>query len=351
MDIAKIDSNFSIPSSVTREDLVWIEATDAQFSLYGAVGANPYLRMPAEIAKAVSSGVEKLSRNTAGVRLRLRTDSPFIAIHVEWDQRCRMAHMPFLGISGFDLYRVRPTLSKQAYVGSYIPWEAADAGFESIVETPFGMTDYVLNFPLYNNVTRLWIGLQKGSRAETPARYINERPVVFYGSSITQGGCASRPGNCYQNFLSRALDFDYVNLGFSGNGRAEDTMIEYLTGLEMSVFVSDYDYNAPNPEHLERTHEKLYKAIRCVHPDIPYIMISKPNFKYTEDNSSRRAIIMRTYQNALEAGDKNVYFLDGASIFAGEEWDACTVDGCHPNDLGFYRFYKALLPIFEVALN
>ena len=351
MDIAKIDTNFSIPSSVTREDLVWVEATDARFALYGATQANPYLRMPAEVANTVSDGVMRLSKNTAGVRIRLRTNSPFVAIHAEWDQRCRMAHMPFLGISGFDLYRVRPMLGEQAFVGSFVPWHENELGFESIVETPFGMTDYVLNFPLYNNVTRLWIGLQKGSQNETPARYIHELPVVFYGSSITQGGCASRPGNCYQNFLSRALDFDYVNLGFSGNGRAEDTMIEYLAGLKMLAFVSDYDYNAPNPEHLERTHEKLYQAVRSAHPDLPYIMISKPNFKNNEENRARRSIIMRTYQNAIASGDQKVYFLDGASVFAGEERDACTVDGCHPNDLGFYRFYQALLPVFEMALN
>ena len=213
------------------------------------------------------------------------------------------------------------------------------------------MTDYVLNLPLYNDVSHLQIGVREGSRFETPKKYANEQPVVFYGSSITQGGCASRPGNCYQNFLSRELNLDYVNLGFSGSGRAEDIMIEYLSGLEMSVFVSDYDHNAPNAEYLAATHEKLYRGIRAKHPNIPYVMITRPDCRDSSSATDRRRVVMKTYETALSEGDRNVYFLDGATIFAGDEYDACTVDGTHPNDLGFYRFFKALLPIFEEIIR
>ena len=124
-------------------------------------------------------------------------------------------------------------------------------------------------------------------------------------------------------------------------------MIEYLSNLEMSVFVSDYDHNAPSSEHLAKTHEKLYQKIREKHPDLPYVMISRPDYWDRSDERVRRNIIMKTYQKAVAEGDQNVYLLDGASIFAGDEREACTVDGTHPNDLGFYRFFKALLPIFE----
>lgn len=346
MDISKIDKNFALPGAVQKEDIVWLNATQVPFVIYGAVQTDPYLRMPIEIAKTVSMGVEKLCRNTAGIRARFCTDSPYIAIRAEWDRQCRMAHMPFLGISGFDLYRVTDS-NRQNYVKSFVPPVSCENGYEAVVDVEETMTDYVLNFPLYNNVSRLLIGVKKGSQWNTPKQYSNPLPVVFYGSSITQGGCASRPGNCYQNLLSRAFDLDYVNLGFSGCACAEDAMIEYLSSMEISVFVSDYDHNAPSLEHLANTHEKLYRAIRKQHPNLPYVMISRPDYWDRANDRARRNIVMKTYQNAVSEGDGNVYFLDGATIFAGDEREACTVDGCHPNDLGFYRFFKALLPIFE----
>ena len=347
MEIAKIDPNFVLPGAVQCDDIVWLDAASEPFVIYGATQTNPYARLPMEIAKTVSEGVQTLSTHTAGIRARFCTDSPYIAIHVEWNEQCRMPHMPFSGISGFDLYRVTGENHQQIYAASLTPPLICDAGYESIAYVGGGMTEYVLNFPLYNNVTRLLIGVKQGSQWQTPHTYANDKPVIFYGSSITQGGCASRPGTCYQNFLSRAFDMDYVNLGFSGNCRAEDTMLDYLAGLEMSVFVSDYDHNTPTVEHLAATHEKLYRAIRAHHPNVPYIILSKPDFHDTPDERARRAITMATYQKAITEGDANVYFVDGASIFAGDASEDCTVDGCHPTDLGFYRFFKALQPTFD----
>ncbi|MBQ7346400.1 MAG: hypothetical protein IJW55_00430 [Clostridia bacterium] len=351
MDISKIDTNFSLPSNVKKEDIVWYDAADDPFVICGAVRKDPYLRMPDEVAKAVSTGVHELCRNTAGVRARFCTDSPYIAIRCEWDKQSRMTRMAFCGICGFDLYSMSEKGRRQSYIKTFAPHISCEHGYESVLDVNGEMTDYVLNFPLYNNVSKLYIGVQQGSMFQAPMKYSNELPVVFYGSSITQGGCASRPGTCYQNFLSRALDMDYVNLGFSGCGRAEDAMIDYLASLRMSVFVSDYDHNAPSTEHLENTHKKLYRSIRAKHPDVPYIMISRPDFWNRPDDCARRSIVMKTYQTALASGDQNICYLDGASIFAGDEYDACTVDGTHPNDLGFYRFFKALLPIFEKILR
>lgn len=352
MDISKIDKNLAVVTKIERKGLVWLDAAESPFVTYGAFSKNPYLRMPLEVAKTVSDGVYDLSQHTAGIRLRFRTNSPYIAIHCEWKTMCRVGgHMTFAGSSGFDLFKVSDN-HKQSYVKTFVPDMECEKGFESIYDANGKMTDYVLNFPLYNYVSKLFIGVSENAEFETPLGYSNEQPVVFYGSSITQGGCASRPGNCYQNHLSRAFDMDYVNLGFSGNGQAEDTMIEYLSNLSMSVFVSDYDHNAPGWQHLEKTHYKLYEGIRSKHPDIPYIMISKPDFNVnSEDENLRRAVILNSYKKAYESGDRNVYFIDGASIFDGDQFDACTVDGCHPNDLGFYCFYKALLPTFSKIFN
>ena len=347
MEIAKIDPNFTLPGAVQQEDIVWLDAASEPFVIYGATDTHPYARLPMEVAKTVSEGVQVLSTHTAGIRARFCTDSPYIAIRAEWNGQCRMPHMAFLGICGFDLYRVSGTDHKQTYAASLTPPVICDVGYEAIAYVGGSMTEYVLNFPLYNDVTRLLIGVKQGSQWKAPGNYANALPAIFYGSSITQGGCASRPGTCYQNFLSRTFDMDYVNLGFSGNCRAEDSMIAYLASLEMSVFVSDYDHNAPTVAHLDATHEKLYRGIRAAHPHVPYIMLSKPDYHDTPDERARRAIVMRTYQKAIAEGDANVYFVDGASIFAGDQSDDCTVDGCHPTDLGFYRFAKALQPVFE----
>ncbi|MBQ2826156.1 MAG: SGNH/GDSL hydrolase family protein [Clostridia bacterium] len=350
MDVSKIDKNFALPGAIDRDDVVWMDASQAPIAIYGAVQTDPYMRMPIEVAKNVSERVEKLASNTAGIRAVFSTDSSYIAIRVEWEEQAHMSHMPILGMSGFDLYSISEKKRKQKFVKAFVPSFFSERGYESMVWVESKMTEYVLNFPLYNGVSKLWIGVREGSSFGEVKGYLNDLPVVFYGSSITQGACCSRPGNCYQNFLSRAFDIDYVNLGFSGGCMAEDSMIDYLAGLSMSAFVSDYDHNAPDVEHLRGTHEKLYRRIREKHPDIPYIMVSRPNYNYGNQDSQRRNVITDTYRKAIVEGDGNVYFLDGASIFSGDESDACTVDGAHPNDLGFYRFYKALEPIFEKIL-
>jgi lysophospholipase L1-like esterase len=177
--------------------------------------------------------------------------------------------------------------------------------------------------------------LQQDATVAAGLAYAYEKPIVYYGSSITQGGCASRPGLSYQNIISRRLNVDHINLGFSGNGKAEDAIVNYMATLDPLIFVSDYDHNTDSFEHLEITHRNLYRTVRAAHPDLPYVMISRPDFLYT-DCPMRRKIIHDHYMEGIEAGDRNLYFIDGESFF-GSEYDRgdCTVDGCHPNDRGF----------------
>lgn len=352
MDIGKIDKNLEVKTDIEKSDIVWLDAAKPPFKIYGAAELSPYVRVPQDLAPKISDGVWGLSRNTAGIRLRFKTNSPYIAIHCERNNRTEFSHMTMCGTSGFDLFSVSPHSGKQCFVGAFIPPFESSNGYDSVRDTGNTcMTDYVLNFPLYNDVTRLYIGVSCNSELAEPGKYLNSEPIVFYGSSITQGGCATRPGNAYQNFLSRMLDVDYINLGFSGSGKAEDLMVDYMAELGMCAFVSDYDHNAPNAEHLEKTHFKMYLKIREKHPDIPYIMLSKPDYNFNSWDDERRCIIMESFIKARKGGDDNVYFVDGASLLAGDEWQACTVDGCHPNDLGFYRFAKMLYPTLKTALK
>ncbi|MEE1050231.1 MAG: SGNH/GDSL hydrolase family protein [Monoglobaceae bacterium] len=348
MDISKIDDNFKVITNLQEKDIVWLDGKEDCFVKYGITEKDDgYLRIPKEIAETVSEGVAALCSNTSGVRIRFCTDSPYIAINAVLPNLCKFPHMPLSGTSGFDLYK--EIAGKQFFVGAYIPSPENETQCEGIIytdNTTGKSVNYILNFPPYNTVNKLCIGLKNGSKLETPDAYYNEKPIIFYGSSITQGGCASRPGNIYQNILSRELNMDYISLGFSGSAKAEEEMAKYMASLEVSAFVCDYDHNAPDAEYLKKTHFALYKTVREINPELPYIMISHPNEKIN-DAVERRKVIMQSYIKAIDHGDSNVFFIDGDSLFAGYEYDGCTVDNCHPNDMGFYRMAQGMLLILK----
>ena len=197
----------------------------------------------------------------------------------------------------------------------------------------------------------LEIGIPAGYKLEAPTPHKVSKPILFSGSSITQGGCASRPGNQYSSMLCRKLDAPQINLGFSGSGKGEIALAQEIAKLKLSAFVMDYDHNAPDPEHLQKTHEVFFQAIRSVQKDLPVIMMSKCDYSPTAANDLRREIIRTTSLNAVRNGDKHVYYIDGETLFGKNMRDACTVDGCHPNDLGFFRMYKHVLPVLKKALK
>ena len=207
---------------------------------------------------------------------------------------------------------------------------------------------FILSLPLYAGTDRLEIGVALDAKFEEPTPQKIQKPIVFYGSSITQGGCASRPANNYTTMICRDLDAPQVNLGFSGSGRGEPAVAHAIAKIDASVFVFDYDHNAPTSEHLRATHEPFFKIIREAHPDLPVIFLSRPD---TDNGGERMEIIRQTYANAVAAGDKNVYFIPGDSLFGPNGLNWCTVDGCHPNDLGFYRMYEKILPVVKQALH
>lgn len=351
-DISKIDKNFVVETSIKKDNIKFYDVRQDPFDIYGLYDAKNlpvFTRMPDEIAKTVgaaeaSENVRKLSFDTAGGRVRFSTDSNYIAIHVERESLRHMPHMTLTGSSGFDLYMDGEGGS--TFCNSYQP-STSKPNYESLKEFHFRekkMRYYTINFPLYNTVTNLYIGLEDTAKVGHGKKYKIEKPVVFYGSSITQGGCVCRPGLSYASIISRKLDCDYINLGFSGSGKAEDEMVDYLVGLDMSVFVSDYDHNSPNAEHLDRTVRNMYRKMRDAHPDLPMIFISRPDFDKplegegtSASSLARRDAIYKMYYEAYRAGDSKIYFIDGEFIFGNEMRDCCTVDLTHPNDLGHAR--------------
>ena len=340
-DITKIDKNFKVETNIEREGLTFFKITDEPFTVHGVMrDSDRWARLPSAVANTVSAGVAELAWHTAGGRVRFVTDSPYIVIKADVPGAYRMNHMPNTGMAGFDLYAEFD--GKERYIKSFVPPVDIKDSYESVIDTAFSTARVVtINFPLYCPVKDVYVGIKAGSLLSKAPDYEIKAPVVYYGSSITQGGCASRPGNSYQAMISRRYGADYHNLGFSGNGKGEDTLVEYMAGLDMSAFICDYDHNAPSTDHLLNTHAKLFKRIRAAHPDIPVVFLSRPKLYLSEDEKTRLRIIRDTYEAAVASGDKNVYFIPGTELcnICGNDG---TVDGCHPNDLGFYSFYVRL---------
>ena len=341
-DISKIDKNFTVQSELGKEDLVFHPTPSEKFAVYGVYVENgQYRRLPEEIAKTVSEGVYELHAHTAGGRVRFKTDSPYVAIYAKMPVIYRMAHFAMCGSSGFDIY------ADGEFVKSFLPPVNMKDGYKSIYD--FGskqMRDITINMPLYSQVSELYIGLAADAEIEKADKYKIEKPIVFYGSSITQGGCASRPGTAYTSIVARHFDADHVNLGFSGNAKGEDEIADYIKGLDMSLFVYDYDFNAPSRDHLAATHERMFLKIREANPDLPILIMSKPRWKLEWGNLVRLDIIRKTYINAMERGDKHVYFIDGRDLMRIAQNDG-TVDGTHPTDLGFFSMASEVIRVIE----
>ena len=347
-DVSALDANFR-PATVDGRAVVWHDAlAGGAFALEGlplrAPGA-PLRRLPGgdPFARFPANG---LALHTAGACVRFRTASPWIAVRATLGPGCDMNHMPRAGSVGLDFYRGAGAESRHAGTVQPNPGErvvermpvvraAGDRSLES----------WQVNLPLYGGVEALEIGLAPGFAPKPPRRHRLGR-IVFYGSSITQGGCASRPGNAYATMVCRAIDAEQVNLGFSGSARGEPEMARLVASLRgVAAFVLDYDHNAPTPEHLAATHEAFFRTVRAAHPAWPVLVLSRPNV-WPDDSAEvaeRRDIVYSTVRRARARGDRLVAFLDGARLCGRADRDDCTVDRCHPNDLGFRRMADAVL--------
>lgn len=342
------------PDEIAGRKLLCLDILEGPFIVSGFAWLDrerTFCRLPAASLPDMSEGIQRLAWHTAGGMVRFRTDSGTIAIRVELPATTDMSHMPRTGNSGFDVYlgvgrekrflnTARPPANRTEYETVLVDGLAG------------GMREWTLNFPLYNGVNRVLVGVDPDAEVEPPAPFAVGKPLLFYGSSITQGGCASRPGNAYTHVLSRWLDANLINFGFSGGAKGEPAMASLIASMDISVFIVDYDHNAPSAEHLERTHEPFFRVVREAQPELPVVFVSSPAFDADPaGRAERREIIRRTYEKAVGNGDRWVWFVDGQTLFGTRDRDACTVDGCHPNDLGFMRMAETIRPAVEAALK
>ena len=305
-----------------------------------------YWKLPPEILEQFPQ-YEFLGRRCAGGRVRFRTDSENLLVRLTLAETKEDINIPLSGSGGADIYLRK---GKEArFLGYVAPTVHVmhEITEEKLFRMPGSMETVTINLPRNDHLLSMEIGIEDGAVMAEAPEYDISKPIVFYGSSITEGGCASRPGNAYTSIVSRWLDADHRNMGFSGSARGEAGFAEYLAGMQdMSLFVMDYDHNAPSPEHLQETHDPFFRVIRKAHPELPIVILSRPDTdKFPEDSGRRRDIIRQTYLEAVGAGDRKVWFVDGGTFFGPEGREECTVDGTHPNALGFMRMAQTLYPL------
>ncbi len=311
-----------------------------------------YDRLPARAEKTVRSAVWGLSRHSAGMAVRFVTDAT--TLKARWtltSAKLEMVHMPATGVSGLDLY-AKDADGKWKWVNVARPTKASNE-FTLFSSIPAGKREFLLYLPLYNGVKSVALGVPSNSwiskAPEYPAR--KEKPIVFYGTSITHGACASRPGMCHPAIIGRRFGHPVVNLGFSGNGKMELEVGRFIAEIDAAVYVLDCLPNIAAKEVTERT-VPFVRFLREKRPDTPILLVEDRNYADSwlvtskrNRNETSQAALKAEFKKLKAAGVKHLYYLEGEKLI-GDDTEG-TVDSSHPNDLGFWRQANA----FESVLK
>lgn len=338
--IEDLDRNFkNMPNA---EGLTWLDAFDDRLSLRGhgwpeeAIQARSFRRFPDRAAPLFSEAIQQLSYCPASVFIAFQTDSPDISVRVANSNSQAMNHMPLTGSAGVELFMLEE--------GHWIPLFVAVPPSDNpryerrlMWDMPQRMREFRLYLPLYKELQELNIGFSPGSVIQpSPA---TAKPIVYYGTSITQGGCANTSGSDFVSTIGRLLGVDTINLGFSGNGKGEPEMAHLIREIDPELFVINYASNCDLPR-LQATLPGFLQILREQHPDIPLVlqapvcnMVSWDR-KYYDLMSSLREELMTWFLKFKQAGDRNIHFIDGNALLAPGS-SGTYVDGRHPTNLGF----------------
>ena len=287
-----------------------------------------------------------LGSRSCGGRICFRTNAKMLTVHMTLAFVCYDIGMSTYSCSSANVFiGARPHAE---FAGLVCPAGDLREKEHAEAHASFSLSgewqDVTVLLPRNETVTAFSVEIDDDAQMAPPSPYRNARPVVFDGSSITEGGCPTRIGCNYVSLLSNRLNLDVINYGFSGNARGDLRFAEYILKSDPSIFVYDYDHNAPSPDELAATHERFFRLIREARPDLPVIMMTRPDFLCDDDAAARRAIVRRTYENALAAGDRLVRFIDGGTFFPPALRRDCSVDNVHPNDMGFHYMAEAAAP-------
>lgn len=340
--------------AVPAQEFAWVDAH--QFGTEGqgwTATEFPYDRLPLSAKGKAPESVWNLSKHSAGIAIRFWTDSP--QVRVRWSlssDSLAMPHMPATGVSGVDLYERRPN-GKWRFVqnGRPIRKEGNETAFA--LQAHAEGTECLLYLPLYNGARLVELAVPAGKRLERAALRPPKRarPVVYYGTSIAQGACASRPGMAHVAILGRLLDRPFINLGFSGSGRMEASVADLLAELDPAAFVIDCLWNTGNIEdaEFEKRLAYLLRAIRRARPETPVLLIGMSNFRLESHPARQERLQEAVVKQLRREGLKELHLLPGAKLLS-REGDG-TVDGAHPNDYGMTRHAEAIAPVLARILE
>ena len=300
-------------------------------------------RMPLDVAKTVSDSVYEICQSPTGGRIKFKTDSRKIRLQVE---------LQYSNLnSGSDVW------SDGIYCGKIVPpsEECTSYGGElEIKANPNSgkMRTVTIFMPRTAPVKRITVSLDEGSAVEAAEPYNIEKPIVYYGSSITMGAPSTSPSKAYTALVSEMMGANHINLGFGGSAKGEREMACYIASLEMSAFVMDYEHNADTIEDLKKTHKPFFDIIRAAHPTLPILLISRPDTdrEFVRSCMGRR-VVMDTFHAALDAGDRYVDYIDGFYLWGNYDRESCTSDGCHPSEMGFERMANVVYPRLKALVE
>ena len=315
-----------------------------------------YTRLPDSLKGKVRDALWNLGQNTAGMAVRFCSNARQIGVRWKNHSVFNMNHMTATGVRGLDLYCLQDD-GQWVFVNSARPGGRL-ANKSKIIDNLDGREhEYMLYLPLYEGIDSLEIGVEEGAGIGNPrmALPVESKPVVWYGTSITQGGCASRPGMAATSIVERRLNRVVVNLGFSGNGKLDPEVAEVMAKHDAGLYIMDMLPNCTSDLINEKI-ERFYTILRKAHPDTPILLVENPIFPPTRFDSEMRkeieeknATLAKFYKKFRAAGDKNVFFVSSAGMIGTD--NEGTVDGIHFTDLGFERCADYMTPIIKRYLK
>ena len=329
-----------------------------EFPIYGKAvleTSGDYERLPVALEKVSRQPLWYLGRQSAGLALRFKSNSSSISARWTSTFQVEMNHMCPTGIRGLDLY---------AWVDG--GWRFVNSGRPDLHHKESSATiianmepterEYMLYLSLYDGVERLEIGVDSLSTISTPMVNAPQRdhPVVFYGTSILQGGCVTRPGMAHTNIISRRLNREVINLGFSGNGRLDLEIAHLMAEVNAGVFVLDCAPNVSN-EDIRTKLEPFFRILRERHPLTPVVFVEDPHFAHArfdkriaQEVKERNEAMKEMFHKFKREGAKNIYYVSSEDML-GDDGEA-TVDGIHFTDLGMMRYADLLTPVLRKLL-
>ncbi|WP_020529279.1 SGNH/GDSL hydrolase family protein [Flexithrix dorotheae] len=325
-----------------REYLL-LEGTEISDSLK----ENPYDRLPVAYKSLVREPVWNLSKASAGLSIRFQTNSSNIAVKWTLLNDNSMNHMAETGIKGIDLYYKNG--ENWQYLNTARPVDKENE-YTLITNMSNEMREYKMYLPLYDGLEHIEVGIDSSGTIKKPLKG-KRKPIIFYGTSITQGGCASRPGMAHTNIISRKLDVDCINFGFSGNGKMEQPIVELISESDPSFYVIECLPNMTDSLVTERT-IPLVDMIRKKHPQTPIVLVE--NFIYaqnaldknrSEGITSKNEALKREYNKMTKNGYEHILYLETKNATGSDQEG--TVDGVHFTDLGFIRYADFLIEKFD----